>query len=96
MESPECTAAAVTKVLAAAGFAISGRAGPGLHDRSDGVYAFDLPLYRPRVAVYSWPRAAVFPRGEAVMCALGAAGYRVDRVRARAGEYLVAWTGGPS
>ncbi len=92
---PECTAAAVTEVLAGAGFTLSEPAGPGLHDRSDGVHAAGLSLSEPRVAVYCQPEMTPVLTAQ-LTCAIRSAGYQVGRVVELAGEYLVVWAGGES
>jgi hypothetical protein len=91
---PECTAAAVTEHLIAAGFFISteGEFGPGW--RSAGVYAASLPLSEPRVAACFWPDSPTAGQCEAVAQSLRVAGYQAERVADRPRDYLVAWTGG--
>ena len=92
---PECTAAAVTEVLAAAGFTMSEPTGPGIHDRSDGVHAAGLPLAEPRVAVSCQPEMNPVLAAQ-LTSVIGSAGYQAGRVVELAGEYLVAWAGGES
>jgi len=91
---PDCTVAAVTEHLIAAGFFISteGEFGPGW--RSAGVYAADLPMPEPRVAVYFWPDSPTADQCETVAQPLKAAGYQTERVAGRPRDYLVAWTEG--
>jgi hypothetical protein len=93
---PECTAAAVTEHLIAAGFLISteGELGPGW--RSAGVYAAGLPMPEPRVAVCFWPGSPAAGQCEEVARPLNAAGYQAGRVAGRPRDYLAAWTEGQS
>jgi hypothetical protein len=91
---PECTAAAVTGILAASGFLIStpGEFGEGW--RSAGVYTADLPLAYPRVAIYFWPDSPSADLEERVTRTLSAVGYQAERVAEHPRDYLVAWTEG--
>ncbi len=90
---PECTAAAVTEILAGAGFIISRAPGPQGQRLPGGVYAADLSLAVQRVAVYFSPRhpspGPCRRRGmDAAQC-----GLQTEMVIELTGEYLAVWTG---
>jgi hypothetical protein len=91
--SPDCTAAAVTNILIAGGFSIS-TPGDLAGWRSAGVYAADLPLAYPRVAIYFWPDSPSADLEERVTRTLNAAGYQAERVADFPRDYLVVWTEG--
>jgi hypothetical protein len=98
---PDCTAEAVMGVLALAEFPVSEPAG-GRGNRTDGLYAADLPLAEPRVAIYCWPVPPLpgddgfpeFPDAESVLQVLAEGGYRAEIVVELMSAYIVAWTEG--
>jgi hypothetical protein len=81
MTTPACTAAAVTGVLAAAGFLMSVLTGRGARDR---IYAAGLPLPEPRIGICWHPALVLFPLARRTALTLDEAGYQVEL----AGEYL--------
>jgi hypothetical protein len=94
-QQPECTAAAVADLLAGVGFSMSEPCGPGAGDRTAGLYAADLPLSVPRVAVYSYPRFTDMLAG-VVAGYLTESGYQAELIADHPSDYLVAWTEGDS
>lgn len=93
--NPDDTAATVIRTLGAAGFPVTGTGSSG-RALTAGLYAADLPLSSPRVAIYcSPPELAAGMLAEAAGT-LRYAGYQAERVVELTGEYLVVWTEGES
>lgn len=90
---PECTAAAVVRVLIGAGFPAARPTEYG-QDRADGVWVTDLPVEPPRVAVYFSPPDSFGHLSPEVAATLCAVGYATEHVADYPGDYLVAWTEG--